>query len=405
MRKLPIILVLCMLASCSLPFGGKKTEQTPPKTETGTKVETALPKPGDIKIVEGVEYIYAKNRRYMIAPYEPEYIWIRKDQYSPGLYDTVVGSFSNSADKKQQQELEQRLAKLEENIKKGNATAQNPQVAYVGPGSLPGVPYISAAVPTFNYPSPKMKRRVVVLNLDDRSNYKEERLGDLATSRLISRLQSSGAIVCVDPHTVDMAGDLTKPEAMKVLNEVYGVQAVIKGSLSDVYISTSKMEGTAGAEVSQAMATISIGVYDTETGRILRQLNGRNPVFLTRETGEMSSEKVKVRAIDLAIELVSDDVLKTILDLDWHARIASVEGDKVFIDAGRLSGLQQGDVLQVYAPGEQIIDKTTKQSLGRTKGDFKGELKVSELFGVDAAWAVSKKPVSFAPTDLVYLKK
>jgi hypothetical protein len=112
-----------------------------------------------------------------------------------------------------------------------------------------------------------------------------------------------------------------------------------------------------------------------------------------------------VRAIDLAIELVSDDLLKTVLDLDWHARIASGEGEKVFSDAGRLSGLQQGDVLQVYAPGEQIIDKTTKQSLGRTKGDFKGELQVSELFGVDAAWAVSKKPVSFAPTDLVYLKK
>ncbi len=245
----------------------------------------------------------------------------------------------------------------------------------------------------------------MVLNLDDQSNYKEERLGDLATSRLVSRLQSSGAIVCVDPHTVDMAGDLTKPEAMKTLNEVYGVQAVIKGSLSDVYISTSKVEGRADTEVSQAMSTISVGVYDTETGRILRQLNGRNPVFLTRETGEMSSEKVKVRAIDLAIELVSDDLLKTVLDLDWHARIASVEGEKVFIDAGRLSGLQQGDVLQVYAPGEQIIDKTTKQSLGRTKGDFKGELEVSELFGVDAAWAVSKKPVSFAPTDLVYLKK
>ncbi len=141
MRNLPIILVLCLLASCSLPFGGKKTEQAPTKPETGTKVETALPKPGDIKIVEGVEYIYAKNRRYMMAPYEPEYIWVRKDQYSPGLFDTLVGSGSSGADKKQQQELEQRLAKLEENIKKGNATAQNPQIAYVGPGSLPGVPY------------------------------------------------------------------------------------------------------------------------------------------------------------------------------------------------------------------------------------------------------------------------
>jgi len=119
----------------------------------------------------------------------------------------------------------------------------------------------------------------------------------------------------------------------------------------------------------------------------------------------MSSETAKVKAIDLSIELISEDLLKTLLNIDWHARVAAVENDKVFIDAGRLSGLQKGDILEVYAPGNEITDRGTNQPLGRTKGSYKGELEVSEVFGIDASWATAKKAADFTPTDLVYLKK
>jgi hypothetical protein len=405
MRNLLIILLVCALASCSLPFGKKKAEQTSVKTEKGDRIQDNLPKSGDIKVVEGVEYIYAKNRKYMMAPYEPEYIWVRKDQYSPGLFETLTDKVAGgSANKKEKEELEKRMAKLEADLKNKNGqTPTGQQIVYLS--SSGSLPVVSGGMPSFAYPSQKMKRRVLVLGLADQSNYKEEHLGDLATNRLISRLQNSNTVLCIDPRATNLTGDLSTPQVMKTLNEVYGIQAVIKGTLSDVYISTSRVEGKGNNEESQAMSSISLGVYDTETGKILRQLSARNPILFTKEKGEMSSERAKVKAVDLAIELLADDLLKIVLGLDWHARIAAVEGDKIFVDAGRQSGLQQGDILEVYAPGEQIIDKATNQPLGRTKGSFKGELEVSEVFGVDAAWAVAKKPASFAPTDLVYLKK
>ena len=43
--------------------------------------------------------------------------------------------------------------------------------------------------------------------------------------------------------------------------------------------------------------------------------------------------------------------------------------------------------------------------LGKVKGSYKGELKVGELFGVDASWATTVSGGSFSATDLVYLKK
>ena len=59
---------------------------------------------------------------------------------------------------------------------------------------------------------------------------------------------------------------------MKTLNDVYGIQAVIKGSISDVYMSTSKIDGKDDKEVSFALSKISLDIYNTETGKILRQL-------------------------------------------------------------------------------------------------------------------------------------
>jgi hypothetical protein len=415
MRKLIITLLIISLASCSLPFTKKKSDQAPEKAATttskaskGERVDSGSePKPGDIKLVEGVEYIYARNRRYNAVSSEPEYIWYRKDQYSPGLFETLKSGMTGT-DKKERTELEKRLAKLEGELKsKGTSQGQPVQVVYAGqPGLLSGLPLgVGALPPSFVYPSPKMKRRVLVLPLADQSNYKDEQLNDLATKRLISRLENSGTVICVEARSLNIQGDPTTPKNMGDLATLYGVQAVLKGTLSDVYTTTSRPDGRENREISMAISRIAVEIYNTETASLLRQLNARSPFSLSREQGEMSPEKAKLKSIDLAIELLADDVLKVLLNLDWHARIANIENDKIYINAGRMSGLEKGDILEVYTAGDQIIDKTTNIPLGRVKGDYKGELEVFEVFGVDAAWAKVKKMGSFSPTDLVYLKK
>ena len=405
MRNLLIILLVCLLASCSSlnPFSKKAPASGTATTEKGEKIEDNKPKPGDIKMVDGVEYIYAKNIRFAQAPYEPEYVWVRKDQYTPSLFDRIAGKGNEGMNKQEREELDKRMAKLEAELKNKESAPQGQVVYRTAPGGIPSVPY-DPAVPTFAYPSPKMKRRVVVLPFSDQTNYKDEHLDDLATQRVVKRLESTGTIICVDPHTLDLTGDLSGSDAMRVLNNTYSIQAVIRGAISDVYVSSSRVEGKGEGEISTAMSKITLDVYSTETGRILRQLSGRNPIGLTLGRGDNSTETVKVRAIDLSIEMISDDLLKALLSIDWHARVANIDHDKVFVDAGRLSGLQKGDVLEVYAPGEEIVDKGTNRPMGMTRGAYKGELEVSEVFGIDASWALAKKVGDFTPSDLVYLK-
>jgi hypothetical protein len=426
MRKCILLLLILSLASCSwipswVPLIGSTDEgvdkaaadkKAADKKAAQEKAAEQEPQPGDVRVVDGVEYIYAKNRRYMLTPYEPMYVWIRKDQYSPGLFESLRTPAAGST--KEQKEMEDRIAKLEADLKKKGVAPQMGYPAQTMYLPQPGMGYPIQALP-FNYPSPKMKRRVVILPLQDQTNYKNEHLGELATQRLISRLESTGTVISVDPATVGLTGGgLPEQQQMLALNETYGVQAIMNGALSDVYTSSQKVEGKDDAETSFALSRIALGVYNTDTGLLLKQVSGRNPVFLSREKGEMSPEKAKVRAIDLAIELIAEDLLRAILTLDWHARIASVEQDRVFLTAGRMSGLEKGDVLEIYTVGKHVVDSKTKASLGHTKGDFKGEVEVVELFGVDAAAAKLKGSSTvgtallanfLAPGDLAYLKK
>ncbi len=419
MRKIIIGFLVISLASCSyIPYFGKKKDEDASKTASKTDSATTQKKPargdaeemkepqmGDIKVIDGVEYIYTRNRKYMLTPYEPPYVWIRKDQYTPGIGEALSFSIGGSGGptKKERDELERRIAKLEEELKKKGI---NPQMAYpTQMGYFPvGMGYMQGLI-SFEYPSPKMKRRIIVLPVTDRTNYKAEGLGELATKRLISRLESTGTVICVDPNTLNVKGSYFEPATAKKMNDDFGIQAILKTTLSDVYTSSSRIEGKDEKETSFAMSKLAMDVFNTETGQTMKQLSGRNPISLSREKGDLSTEKAKIKAIDLAIEMIAEDVLKTVLSVDWHSRIASIDGTKVYINAGRLSGLEKGKVLEVYAPGEAVVDPRTKQPLGRKKGAFKGELEVVELFGVDASWAKTNKGGSFSSNDLVYVKQ
>ena len=126
MKKIIIIfLAVLFLASCSyLPFANKKDDptKTGQKQSAQQKVDiedSKEPKPGDIKVVDGIEYIYARNKKWVQTPLEPENMWIRKDQYSPGIIESMISSASGTS-KKERTAMEDRIAKLEEELKKKN---------------------------------------------------------------------------------------------------------------------------------------------------------------------------------------------------------------------------------------------------------------------------------------------
>jgi hypothetical protein len=288
--------------------------------------------------------------------------------------------------------MEARIAKIEAELKKTQVPQQvappPPQPVLAPPtgtGSMASLPKAKPEFPS----SSKLKRRVLVLPISGAADPKYEQVAEQVTKRLVANLERTGMIICLDPRAVGLRGNVAQPGTMKDLDELHGIQAIVQGTLFDT---------PAGSTTE-----ISLTVYNAETGLILRQLSSK-ATLLTREQG-VASDMDRIRAIDLGIEPIAEDALKSILALDWHARIASTEQGKILINAGKLSGLQKGDTLEVYAPGEQITDAATKMPLGKLKGAYKGEIEVTEFFGEDESWARSRKGEKFSSTDLVYLKR
>jgi hypothetical protein len=119
LKKIPLLagasmlLLVSLLISCSTPTG-QKGAPGEAKTEKGEKLREAGPVPGDVKLVNGVEYVYGHNFKFGANPDEPEYIWVRKEYYSPGSNEPPI---SNSAWEKERKELLERLEKLEAEVK------------------------------------------------------------------------------------------------------------------------------------------------------------------------------------------------------------------------------------------------------------------------------------------------
>ena len=377
-RRFALVLLLLslfpsLLASCSTRPG--RTNQTDAaKTEKGAFTRDCEYRLGDVRLEGGIEYIYVKNRKFGSTPYERECEWVRKDEYSPRLFEGLANHITRWNEKKEMEEIEKRIARLEAEVKGGAPAPESPPPKTV---SLP------APVPAPAGVDSTPKRRVLVLPVKDKTGPGEGHFNDLATMRLVSVLEHTGALICMDPHSVGLTKDPPTGEAMEALDR-QGVQAIIMAVI----------------EVSEsAFLKVSLDIYDTETTKLLHRLSARSPL-----PGNMP-EKNLVKAVDHTINLIKDDLAGAIRSLDWYGRVASIDKGGTVLNAGRLSGIKEGDVLEVYGRGEQVIDKVTGLPLGRLKGKYKGDIQVLEIFGIDASWARTLKGGPFLPADLVYVKK
>ena len=253
------------------------------------------------------------------------------------------------------------------------------------------------------------RKKVVILDFKNNTTYKEEKLEDAVAAKLADRLESSQRIVVIDPRvvseTLEREGtkfeSLSELSAMKGAHRSLGIQAFALGTITDVSLLSSKSSETSDEEVSFATAKVEIRLIDASTGNLLRTFIGRSPIFGTRETGEYNRSKAILRAIEFSIDDILEGFLRQVDLLDWTTTIAKIDGENLYVNAGKLSGLRIGDILEVYEPGKEIIHPVTKLSLGWTAGKLKGAIRVVELFGVDAATGKPVEGRGFALDDVV----
>ncbi len=126
-------------------------------------------------------------------------------------------------------------------------------------------------------------------------------------------------------------------------------------------------------------------------------------VFKDQQPTEESKRELIHEALRSAVQNMQAELAVAFDKMDWQGRVAKILGNKIFINAGKASGLITGDILRVLSAGEEIVDPVTRAFLGRSPGQMKGTLEVSEYVGADSAMTTIHSGGNFQEGDVVRL--
>lgn len=283
-----------------------------------------------------------------------------------------------------------------------------------GPGGLGGPGTLTERIEKLKQP----KKKVLVLGFWNDTPVGDDSIGQFAADELKRELLMSKKVIfpeekgatAVTRDFVD--GDRVQTAQLVREGKRVGVNTIIIGRISKIVFRQNREEVGILREAQSAVAVdIEMKVFDAVTGREVHNAKRSGASFNTARvvfdedqlaTKAARNEIAKDAVVDAMKKLVPDTFL-AMEKMDWQGRIAKLIGNKVYVNAGRASGLLAGDILKVMSPGEEIVDPITKTYLGRSEGMLKGTLEVTEFIGQDSAMTMIHTGGNFQEGDVVRL--
>lgn len=262
-----------------------------------------------------------------------------------------------------------------------------------------------------------LRRRVVVLPFLNLSPYTSESSVRIARDTLISHLTQTGEVLSlsasdlpedVTKYQVDDGYDIAKilPMARKI-----GAHGIIVGRIKE--IRTRKVGDSIGLfrkVKAEVKALVDIEMYSAKSGSSMVK-ESRTAVIEEEVTRvakssytdkELQDNPQLVRSVvKAAFSKMVMNVVRALRKMSWSGRIALVRGEKLYLNAGRLSGIQVGDILRVTEAKEEVFDPETGGFLGNIMGRMKGTVEVISYFGKDGAVTIVHSGSGFNENDIV----
>lgn len=261
------------------------------------------------------------------------------------------------------------------------------------------------------------KKRVAVIDFENKTAYGRERLGSSAADILTTELVKSQQFIVIERAKLNqimeeqglgMSG-VIDPKTATRAGQILGLNAIVTGAVSQFGIKSQGTDvGFYKSKLQIAETAVDLRVIDTGTGQILLAETGQGSA--TTETSEVLGmggragydETLAGKALRAAIAKFIDNIVQTMRAGEWAGRIAQVEGGTVYINAGQQVGLAINDKLDVYRPGKEISDPVTGLSLGFTQSKI-GQVQITGFFGENGSTAVPVVGVNFQTNDIVKL--
>lgn len=267
----------------------------------------------------------------------------------------------------------------------------------------------------------ELKKRVVVLPFLDKKNLRSEETLKKAQDAFMDALNQSGELIAIDSSVLKL--DLKKYvknnmydlKAIALASNKVGVSALLEGRLIDMRFQNEDLTKVDNSS-SQKMRSVVFEVVvhsrmmnvrsEQELFNMVKTVtiddkNSQLPENITSDNffgrnGELTELLIKDAFLDYNAKLV--EALKFIT---WEGRIAALQGERIYLNVGRISGVQVGDILKVVEDGNEIYDPELGYHVGKVQGRVKGTLEIVGFFGQDGAISVVHSGAGFKENDRV----
>jgi curli biogenesis system outer membrane secretion channel CsgG len=264
-----------------------------------------------------------------------------------------------------------------------------------------------------------VKKKVALLTFFNESPYGGTDLGITATEELRRELARTGEFI-IDPMAKKLFGSSKEIYAgggVKLVQlarkaKVAGLNFVVFGRVKDARIREKTDEiGVVRETKSYTESKVEIRVFDVNSNKEIYtdEIRGYadDSTFRLFSGDRESKLTYRRELLRYAVRVATRKAIPKILDisskLDWVGRVARIIGNKIYINAGRKSGIQISDVLKVITEGQEIFDPETGALIGVSKGEVKGTVEIIDYFGPDGAIAILHSGGSVVEGDFVQL--
>lgn len=262
-----------------------------------------------------------------------------------------------------------------------------------------------------------LRKRVVVLPFINLSPYASGSASRIAKDTLVRSLNGSGEILVLSAN--DLADDLSQyqkddsydisrllPMARKI-----GAHGIVVGRIKE--IKTRKIGDSVGLfrkVKAEVKALVDVEMFSTKSGNSLVKETRSSTIEeeVTRvakssyRDKELQDNPQLIRSVvTAAFSKMTPSLVKSLRKMTWSGRVALVRGEKIYLNAGRLSGLQVGDILRVTEAKEEVFDPETGGYLGNIMGRMKGTIEIISYFGKDGAVTIVHSGSGFEENDIV----
>ncbi|MBN1113793.1 MAG: hypothetical protein JXA66_00490 [Oligoflexia bacterium] len=261
---------------------------------------------------------------------------------------------------------------------------------------------------------PKIKVKMYVFDFFNKSPHGAERLGIEVAESFRKRLSAGNNMVVIEPKEIEALkgkkiSEIDFDDALKVL-KANDVRVFGYGTIE--YLNLRSQQSKVGVfrdEIIDMDLKLNIRFVELRSGKVMFEKDltahdsSKRTVMWKDSEKSLYDEAFVVSVIDDVTSEVVSTVERAVLRLNWQGRVAKIMDTRVYINAGKKSGVEIGDLLKVVEQGEEVIDPQTGALIGIAEGRVKGTVEVKGYFGNDGSVAEIYTGGGFMEGDKVEL--